>query len=62
MQRDEQIFELIQKERQRQTRGIELIASENFTSPQVMEAAGSVLNEQICRRLSRESAIMVAVR
>ncbi|BFP43577.1 serine hydroxymethyltransferase [Flavobacteriaceae bacterium GF1] len=46
MQRDEQIFELIQRERQRQTRGIELIASENFTSPQVMEAAGSVLTNK----------------
>ena len=33
MQRDTKVFELIQKERERQTRGIELIASENFTSP-----------------------------
>jgi len=46
MQRDESIFELIAQERQRQTRGIELIASENFTSPQVMEAAGSVLTNK----------------
>ncbi|WP_350292043.1 serine hydroxymethyltransferase [uncultured Croceitalea sp.] len=46
MQRDEHIFDLIEQERQRQTRGIELIASENFTSPQVMEAAGSVLTNK----------------
>ncbi len=46
MQRDEQIFELIQAERERQTNGIELIASENFTSYQVMEATGSVLTNK----------------
>ena len=46
MQRDRHIFDLIEKEKQRQTRGIELIASENFTSPQVMEAAGSVLTNK----------------
>jgi glycine hydroxymethyltransferase len=43
MQRDQPIFDLIQKEQSRQLRGIELIASENFTSPAVMEAAGSIL-------------------
>ncbi len=46
MQRDTAIFDLIQKEGQRQIQGIELIASENFTSPQVMEAAGSVLTNK----------------
>lgn len=46
MQRDEQIFELIEEEKERQLRGIELIASENFVSPQVMEAAGSVLTNK----------------
>ena len=46
MHRDQQIFHLIEKERERQTQGIELIASENFTSPQVMEAAGSVLTNK----------------
>ncbi len=46
MQRDTKVFELIQKERERQTRGIELIASENFASPAVMEAAGSVLTNK----------------
>ena len=46
MQRDEQIFELIQAEKERQLNGIELIASENFVSDQVMEAAGSVLTNK----------------
>lgn len=46
MERDNQIFELIQKERQRQMKGIELIASENFVSDQVMEAMGSVLTNK----------------
>ena len=46
MQRDHQIFELITEEKERQLSGIELIASENFTSPQVMEAAGSVLTNK----------------
>jgi len=46
MQRDEQIFELIQAEKERQLNGIELIASENFVSEQVMEAAGSVLTNK----------------
>ncbi|WP_281540349.1 serine hydroxymethyltransferase [Maribacter aestuarii] len=46
MERDSRVFELIEEERQRQINGIELIASENFTSPQVMEAAGSVLTNK----------------
>ena len=46
MKRDSQIFELIQQERIRQTHGIELIASENFVSDQVMEAQGSVLTNK----------------
>jgi len=46
MQRDEQIFELIKAEKERQLHGIELIASENFVSDQVMEAAGSVLTNK----------------
>jgi len=46
MERDEQIFELIQAEKDRQLHGIELIASENFVSNQVMEAAGSVLTNK----------------
>ena len=46
MQRDEQIFELIEAEKQRQLNGLELIASENFVSDQVMEATGSVLTNK----------------
>lgn len=46
MTRDLQIFDLIRRERERQTKGIELIASENFVSDQVMEAMGSVLTNK----------------
>ena len=46
MKRDEQIFGLISEECNRQTHGIELIASENFVSEQVMEAMGSVLTNK----------------
>ncbi len=46
MQRDQIIFDLIQDETERQLNGIELIASENFVSEQVMEAAGSVLTNK----------------
>ena len=45
MQKDTMAFELIQEEN-RQLKGIELIASENFTSPAVMEATGSVLTNK----------------
>lgn len=43
MIRDNQIFDIIEREKQRQLKGIELIASENFVSKQVLEAMGSVL-------------------
>lgn len=46
MKRDDQIFGLIDKERSRQMHGIELIASENFVSEQVMQAMGSVLTNK----------------
>ena len=46
MKKDQQIFDLISEERGRQMRGIELIASENFVSEQVMEAMGSVLTNK----------------
>jgi glycine hydroxymethyltransferase len=46
MKRDELIFGLIEKERQRQINGIELIASENFVSQQVLEAMGSVMTNK----------------
>ncbi|HEY8404840.1 MAG TPA: serine hydroxymethyltransferase, partial [Flavobacteriales bacterium] len=51
MMRDNSIFDLIEKERQRQMHGIELIASENFVSPQVMEAMGSVLTNKYAEGL-----------
>ena len=51
MQRDKEIFDLIKKENDRQLQGIELIASENFTSPQVMEAAGSILTNKYAEGL-----------
>ncbi|MEK9740134.1 MAG: serine hydroxymethyltransferase [Flavobacteriaceae bacterium] len=44
--RDNALFDLINREEQRQLNGIELIASENFTSPAVMEACGSVLTNK----------------
>ncbi len=46
MKRDSQIFDIIEREKQRQLKGIELIASENFVSNQVMEAMGSVLTNK----------------
>jgi len=46
MIRDLQLFDIIQREQDRQKRGIELIASENFVSQQVMEAMGSVLTNK----------------
>ena len=46
MQKDHQIFDLIQEENERQSNGLELIASENFVSEQVMEAQGSILTNK----------------
>ena len=46
MQRDTLVFDLIEKELQRQRHGIELIASENFTSLQVMQATGNVMTNK----------------
>jgi glycine hydroxymethyltransferase len=46
MQRDQQVFDIIQKELERQRKGIELIASENFTSLQVMQAMGNVMTNK----------------
>ena len=51
MQRDKAIFDLIDKEYHRQETGIELIASENFTSKQVMEAMGTVLTNKYAEGL-----------
>ncbi len=46
MKRDSKVFEIIEKERQRQMSGLELIASENFVSDEVMEAMGSVMTNK----------------
>jgi glycine hydroxymethyltransferase len=46
MQRDQLVFDLIQKELERQRHGIELIASENFTSVQVIQAMGNVMTNK----------------
>ncbi len=51
MKRDKLIFNLIEKELDRQETGIELIASENFASKQVMEVAGSVLTNKYAEGL-----------
>ncbi|MCD6112111.1 MAG: serine hydroxymethyltransferase [Bacteroidales bacterium] len=46
MKRDTLVFDIIEKERQRQLKGLELIASENFVSDQVLEAMGSVMTNK----------------
>ncbi len=46
MERDQQIFDILKKEKERQMHGIELIASENFVSDQVLEAMGSVMTNK----------------
>ena len=46
MKRDQEIFDLIEQEHQRQQKGIELIASENFVSDQVMQAMGSCMTNK----------------
>ncbi len=51
MIRDKEIFDLIQKEESRQLNGIELIASENFVSKEVMQAMGSVLTNKYAEGL-----------
>ncbi len=54
MQRDTRIFDLIKQEENRQEYGIELIASENFVSPQVMEAMGNCLTNKYAEGLPRK--------
>lgn len=51
MKRDQLVFDIIEKERKRQLEGIELIASENFVSEQVMEAMGSVMTNKYAEGL-----------
>ena len=51
MKRDQEIFDLIGEEKERQLHGIELIASENFVSDEVMQAMGSVLTNKYAEGL-----------
>ena len=54
MQRDQEIFNFIEKENQRQLKGMELIASENFVSNEVMQAMGSYLTNKYAEGLPRK--------
>ena len=60
-EKDTEIFSLINKEKKRQQQGIELIASENFVSKQVMQAMGSVLQTNMLKDFP-ENATMEDVR
>jgi glycine hydroxymethyltransferase len=51
MEKDKDLFDIIEKEHQRQLHGIELIASENFVSEQVMKAMGSWLTNKYAEGL-----------
>ena len=61
MKQDVQIFNLIKKEEDRQTSGIELIASENYVSDQVLEALGSICTNKYPKDI-REQDTMADVR
>ena len=61
MKRNNIIFKLIEEEKKRQTQGIELIASENFVSDQVMEAMGSVLTNKYAEGFPK-NVIMAVVK
>jgi len=54
MQRDQLIFDLIEEEKERQTDGLELIASENYVSNQVLQAMGSVLTNKYAEGYPRK--------
>ena len=54
MKKDSQIFDLISQERNRQMNGLELIASENFVSDQVMQAMGSILTNKYAEGLPQK--------
>ena len=58
---DAELFDAMEKEAQRQEEHIELIASENYTSPAVMEAQGSVLTNKYLK-LSRSATTVVVIR
>ena len=52
--KDQIIFDLIERERVRQTNGVELIASENYVSNEVMQAMGSVLTNKYAEGLPKK--------
>ena len=54
---DSEVLAAIRREEGRQREGLELIASENYTSAAVMEAAGTVPHQQVRRRLSRPALL-----
>ena len=58
---DSELYDAIQKEENRQEQHIELIASENYASPRVMEAQGSVLTNKYAEGYPPQSDIMVVV-
>ena len=60
MQRDKIVFDLIYKELERQRNGIELIASENFTSLQVMQAMGTVMTNKYAEGYPAADIMVVA--
>ena len=60
MKQDLQIFNLIKKEEERQTNGIELIASENYVSDQVLAALGSVCTNKYAEGYKRTAAFRSA--
>ena len=54
MERDQEIFDLIEREHQRQLKGMELIASENFVSDEVMQAMGKELYSELRKKKDNE--------
>jgi hypothetical protein len=60
MERDHKIFDIIEREHQRQLHGIELIASENFVSEQVMEAMGFTLPTNMPKAIRGKGIMGVA--
>lgn len=61
MERDQVIFDLIEREHQRQLKGMELIASENFVSDEVMQAMGSYLTTSMLKAFQENAIMAVAV-
>ena len=60
MRRDQEIFDLIEMEHKRQLKGMELIASENFVSDEVMQAMGSYLTTSMLKVIQVNAIMVVA--